>query len=485
MDRWDRLAISDATQRPILLDDEAELLLVPKIALYEGERLLENYQEGSLTITNHRLLWRDAQRPLENSVSLSLSLINEAIQKAGFLTSSPKVILKLLPKNMQSHYHPKRPLCGAPTKKPGTWQCNICEETNTTELVKCSACGVSKQKNAEETIEKGFADSWDCHICTLTNKVTLQTCDACGSPRKLPLKKDHALSSLPSEMPDSVASMKLSFRGGTGTSNFYAHLQVALQKQDWKVRDTINVERTFDSAAAGISGLLHKAKITETTADVNLNVAFDDLDALMSKASDMVKLAESISAKLSSKEEAVDDELESEFKKMLGELSLSSAVTKEMAGSAFSLELARQLGEFVVKLLERRKAHVISLADVYCLYNRARGSNLVSPNDLYEAAITCDHLSLPITLKKLDSGLLVFQLCTCGQDPIHLRIISLLQTQLDNIDALQLSRFENIPLSMALMYLHSAEREGIVCKDLSPTGTIQYYRNLILEDGSV
>lgn len=81
MDRWDRLLLSKETQRPTLLENEVELLLVPKVALYEGELPVASYQEGSLTITNHRLLWRDLNRPLEGSICLSLSLIERFTNK--------------------------------------------------------------------------------------------------------------------------------------------------------------------------------------------------------------------------------------------------------------------------------------------------------------------------------------------------------------------------------------------------------------------
>lgn len=83
MDRWDCLLLGRETQRPVLLENEVELLLVPKVALYEGEVPVARYQEGSLTITNHRLLWRDAVRPAEGSICLSLSLIERFISKVG------------------------------------------------------------------------------------------------------------------------------------------------------------------------------------------------------------------------------------------------------------------------------------------------------------------------------------------------------------------------------------------------------------------
>lgn len=81
MDRWDRLLLNRETQRPVLLENEVELLLVPRVALYEGEVPVARYQEGSLTITNHRLLWRDALEPTKGSICLSLSLMERFTSK--------------------------------------------------------------------------------------------------------------------------------------------------------------------------------------------------------------------------------------------------------------------------------------------------------------------------------------------------------------------------------------------------------------------
>ena len=42
---------------------------------------------------------------------------------------------------------------------------------------------------------------------------------------------------------------------------------------------------------------------------------------------------------------------------------------------------ARQLADFLAPRLERTQG-VMTLPDVYCLFNRARGSELISPEDL-------------------------------------------------------------------------------------------------------
>lgn len=53
---------------------------------------------------------------------------------------------------------------------------------------------------------------------------------------------------------------------------------------------------------------------------------------------------------------------------------------------------------------------MMSLADVYCRVNRARGLELLSPEDLLTAAQMMEGLNLPLRLHRFDSGVMVLQL---------------------------------------------------------------------------
>jgi ESCRT-II complex subunit VPS36 len=219
--------------------------------------------------------------------------------------------------------------------------------------------------------------------------------------------------------------------------------------------------------------------ISQQNTDANLSVAFTDLDSLMSKASEMVKLAESVSNKLASKSDSVDEQTERDFRNLLLEMGVAGAVTKETAGNSFTRELARQLGDFAFRLLERRKLPLLPLADVYCLYNRARGTNLVSPEDLFRAASLMSNLSMPVELCKLPSGLLIVQSRGQTDEIIMQTVKSLIVDELDCVDALAVSRKANMALPIAILYLEKSEEAGILCRDDSPSG-VKYYLNLIL-----
>lgn len=176
------------------------------------------------------------------------------------------------------------------------------------------------------------------------------------------------------------------------------------------------------SRMVGVAGIMtREAEKTSQTA-ANLAAAFQDLDNLMSMAAEMVKLAEKFrgvmgadgaitcnptsgsstslsslgaggsgggaggpdsSGGSSSSEQLL---LDSETQLQLIAMGITSPVTRASAGARYHQELARQLADFLVGPLAKAGG-VMMLPDVYCLFNRARGTELVSPDDLLQA---CD-----------------------------------------------------------------------------------------------
>ncbi|KDO52231.1 hypothetical protein CISIN_1g017530mg [Citrus sinensis] len=130
----------------------------------------------------------------------------------------------------------------------------------------------------------------------------------------------------------------------------------------------------------GVGGLLRKEQEMWESTDRSLQEAFQDLNALMNKAKEMVMLAEKMRQKLlagssSQSNSANDEELGSkeEMQDWLLSVGIVSPVTKESAGALYHQQLSRQLADFVKIPLERAGG-MINLIDVYCLFNRARGT---------------------------------------------------------------------------------------------------------------
>lgn len=76
-------------------------------------------------------------------------------------------------------------------------------------------------------------------------------------------------------------------------------------------------------------------------------------------------------------------------------LGIISPVTKLSAGREYHQQLARQIGDILLTNNRlRRLGGMITLSDVYCIYNRARGTELVSPHDVLEAAQMLNKLKI-------------------------------------------------------------------------------------------
>lgn len=118
----------------------------------------------------------------------------------------------------------------------------------------------------------------------------------------------------------------------------------------------------------------------------------------------------------------------------------------------------------------------MALADVYCRVNRARGLELLSPEDLLNA---CKLLSGPMTLKQFPSGSMVIQLENHNEEAIVAKI----REEIDKTETLndsELARILNVSLLLAQEHLLIAEREGVLCRDESIEG-LRFYPNLFLQ----
>lgn len=82
-----------------------------------------------------------------------------------------------------------------------------------------------------------------------------------------------------------------------------------------------------------------------------------------------------------------------------------------MAGKNYFVELAREVEKFLSSVLEKFGG-MLALVDVYCMYNRARGTDLISPEDLLIACEKLTEMSEKVTLKSYTSGVKVIQSST-------------------------------------------------------------------------
>jgi ESCRT-II complex subunit VPS36 len=87
-------------------------------------------------------------------------------------------------------------------------------------------------------------------------------------------------------------------------------------------------------------------------------------------------------------------------------------VSKDIAGKNYHTELALELEKFLDSVVERFGG-VVGLVDLYCMYNRARGTDLISPEDLNVACSRLNNNSNKFMLKIYRSGVKTIQSSKC------------------------------------------------------------------------
>ncbi|KAG0465083.1 hypothetical protein HPP92_019247 [Vanilla planifolia] len=242
------------------------------------------------------------------------------------------------------------------------------------------------------------------------------------------------------------------------------------------------------TAVVGVSGILRKEQEMWESTDKSLQEAFQDLNALMSKAREMVALAEKMRQKLLSGSSAQanpsDEDLGSkqEMQDWLLSVGIASPVTKESAGALYHQQLSRQLADFVKVPLDKAGG-MIALIDVYCLFNRARGTELISPEDLLQACVLWEKYEVPVMLRKFDSGVMVIQSKAHSDEEVFARITNLAQKPdalRKGISPSDAALTLGIAPTLAKEHLINAESKGLLCRDVSPDG-FRFFVNLFKE----
>ncbi|GBG31232.1 Vacuolar protein sorting-associated protein 36 [Hondaea fermentalgiana] len=278
----------------------------------------------------------------------------------------------------------------------------------------------------------------------------------------------------------------------------FERLQTSLARKNWeKPKQVVKRESGFNTQFAGVGGVMRRQQQErEQTANLTTE-AFSDLKQLLDSASEIVKLADRFSSAISQNQakaqaaaaaaaggssETVERKQEDDFFALLNDMGIANPATKRACGSRYHEELARELADFLAKHLKRHSATgAIALTDLYCLVNRARGTELISPNDLYQACILMKPLGLNFVLKTFESGVSVLQSISLNDDTVSSRFVELLRDQNDpftaRINAVSVASAFSLSLQLALEQLKTAEKLGYLCRDETAQG-VDFYLNL-------
>ena len=165
---------------------------------------------------------------------------------------------------------------------------------------------------------------------------------------------------------------------------------------------------------------------------------------------------------------------------MLQDMGMTSAlpVSSSEKSTVYYETLARQLADFLrPKLANNNTTPLMTLTDVYCLYNRARGTNLISPQDLLSAVEKMDSLpELQLQLQTFPSGLKVIQSSQFNPDEMGIKLQQMCVAHNSALTAMDVSRELKMSAVLAKEALVAAERKGYLCRDVTLEST-RFYKN--------
>jgi len=215
---------------------------------------------------------------------------------------------------------------------------------------------------------------------------------------------------IPVEVPlPSTDVMRISFRRG-GYKDFYNSLKKALLRKAWASEDSRGIVRSSENSQAmarsGIQGIFDTVDMTSRVVNSNMGTGLRDLEALMTKAKEMVELASSLNTKLTAQEEEISrkkamfpdlplsvsapasptqPEEVTFIRKSMGELGLPTmAVTQDMVKDEkkYHEELAKELAIILngdKYLANGTHEMIIPLDELWRTWNRARGHLFLRP----------------------------------------------------------------------------------------------------------
>lgn len=306
--------------------------------------------------------------------------------------------------------------------------------------------------------------------------------------------------------------LRLAFKGRSGEDELTEKFKTVLAKRAWEAdeaaaRLAAGEGKTVDSsanapsgklsAAAGGIAIIHRNQVAKQRANqLMTKEAFADLDALMVHAKKMVDLVSHYTASSNANTDATNGNSgggsaskdNDAFASILDHMGIANPVTRETAGSVYMNELSRQLADFVIGMLGRPDSGGIAqLTDVYCAFNRARGTELVTAEDLLKACQTFDRLGLPLKLARFSSGVLVIQRLEEDGSRANTKRISDLIAERERrmsgsgsgakwcfVSAASVATALRVSIVVAQAELEAAERKKVVVRDAHVEGVCWY-----------
>ncbi|KAN0118246.1 EAP30/Vps36 family domain containing protein [Russula decolorans] len=497
----------------LLYDDEENYASQDGVGIYDGFQKSPNHQNGTISVTSHRVFYIDAAKPYSQSFCLDLSSVVRTQHYAGLFTSSAKVTIYLTP--------------DAPAVEDGhetdeSWQCDVCDYFNPPGAsptgAKCALCGVPRPKALSATLTPPRAASAPpsstylspssptppisqakeigCPACTFLNRPSLAECEICGTALpKVASVSSRSETPKPEGAGDDSTIVRLSFRRG-GDKALYAALKRSTLGRAWQTNAIGQRTASSTSERFGIDGLVRGVESSTQSAQLDMNDALKDLDALMVKAREMVRLAGELNDRLTAVTEldasssGAEPETATFIRSSLAQLGLRMAdvpVTLDMARDEkrWYEQLARELAAVLQGSGGKNGAGmmgdrgIIPLDEVWGGWNRARGVALLTPSQFLQVVPHLPTYTDPIITERTfhASGLRVLHTPTYTLAAFAARLHGMLLLS-GARTTLEIAQEEGVPIGLASEMVDEAEAKGVVCRDEAEHGEIRWWMNV-------
>jgi len=320
----------------------------------------------------------------------------------------------------------------------------------------------------------------------------------------------------------------LIFRSGNSDRDeFYEKLSKACTRRQWEESSRLEHRKKNSSLRnvtkhkVGVDAIIAKNRKTHERAAQLADEAFasttgsksgkaspKEVEVLLQEAGELVSVIRKYVATLEQNEkrqnakkgEEVDEDGSNdrrELTNMLQDMGMITALSSSQTSSlsAYHETLARQISDFLQTTSKFKKSSgIMTLTDIYCLFNRARGTNMISPEELLESLKLMEGLGLGLKLREFEeSGVVVLQECGFDDSVMAKKILEHIKEEEERwnrgayqtrrhigVTSIEASRILKISVLLADEQLLSAERKGVLCRDVSIEG-IFFFRNLFAE----
>ncbi|MCJ1479349.1 hypothetical protein MMC13_008034 [Lambiella insularis] len=302
------------------------------------------------------------------------------------------------------------------------------------------------QSEGSEMTGRALQSLFQCPRCTFQNHPSLLSCELCGA--SLISSEDNDRSRYQgeinrSESPgpsldsgdtlmqfDTPDYIKISFRAG-GEKIFYERLKGAMTQRRWLLQNAPSTPQAFRSDSGntsategsgrdtpnsrskgvGIAGLERRGLELRKNNERVIGDAFEDLEALMASAKEIIALAENFA---SNNPSADANALIRESAAALGMVTTRSMLGPNTGSDTLYVsELSRNLAEYLTddrQGILKKEGGIMSLVDLWAVFNQAsNGVELTYPAEFEKAARMWEKLGLPVRLREFRNGLLVVQ----------------------------------------------------------------------------